>query len=42
MWCSSENGVKMNDAFDAVSPNFGANLDEVTIKYGRGYSISEL
>ena len=42
MWCSSENGIKINEAIDNLSPNFGANIDDVSIKDGEGFSISAL
>ena len=45
MWCTSNNGIKINEAFDAISsgqPPFCAKLDDVTEKGGLGYSITAL
>ena len=43
MWCSSENGVKVNEAFDKIeSPHLGLGLDDVTEKGNIGYSITLL
>ena len=43
MWCSSENGIKINEAFDKLAPApLGANIDDVSLKGSLGFSITAL